>query len=105
MSAPIFAGTPEQQALASEIFRLMSAQGALFAADAPIKQTLSNLTDFLAAQRKREREAMAHEIDAALRANDQVFARQEDTETREIIYITSRLGVYPTRREDTSHTF
>lgn len=105
MSAPIFAGTPEQQALASEIFRLMSAQGALFAADAPIKQTLSNLTDFLAAQRKREREAMAHEIDAALRANDQVFARQEDTETHEIIYITSRLGVYPTRREDTSHTF
>lgn len=105
MSAPTFVGTPEQQALASEIFRLMSTQGVLFAVDAPIKQTLSNLTDFLARQRKCEREAMAREIDAALRANAQVFARQEDTETREIIYITSRLGVYPTRREDTSHTF
>ncbi len=105
MRTPIFVGTPEQQALASEIFRLMSVQGTLFATDAPIKQTLSNLTDFLATQRKREREAMAREIDAALRVNDQVFFRQEDTETREIIYITSRLGVYPTQREDTSHTF
>lgn len=103
MSAPSFKGSADQQALAAEIFRLMATQGALFATDAPIKQTLTNLADFLAAQRQRDREAIAHEIDAALRENEQIFTREE--RNGEVLYITSRMGAYVPREDDTRHTF
>jgi len=103
MSAPTFNGTAEQQHLAAEVFRLMTAQGAMFAADAPITQTLTNLADFLAAQQQRDSGKVAQEIDAALQENAQIFARQEDD--GEISYVTSRQGAYQERREDRSHSF
>lgn len=103
MTAPTFEGTPEQQSLAEEIFRIMLGQGAFFADAAPIKQTLSNLADFLAAQQQRDRDTMAREIDAALSANAQVFAREQHDE--DIIYVTSRNGTFHPYQEDTSHTF
>jgi chemotaxis protein histidine kinase CheA len=103
MSAPTFNGTAEQQRLAAEVFRLMTAQGAMFAADAPIKQTLTNLADFLASRQQRDSAKVAQEIDAALQENAQIFARQEDD--GEISYVTSRQGMYQERREDRSHSF
>lgn len=103
MNEPTFKGTTEQQTLAAEIFGLMAGQGTMFAEDAPIKQTLSNLVDFFATQHNTDRATLAQTIDAALCENAQIFARQEGDE--EIMYVTSRLGMYQHRIEDTSHTF
>jgi len=38
----------DQQRLAEDIYRLMVAQGAMFAMDTPIRQTLASLAAFLA---------------------------------------------------------
>ena len=61
---PNFTGNAEQKALAAQIFQLMSSQGAFFASDSPIKQTLANLADFIAVQRKADRA----KVEAALLA-------------------------------------
>jgi hypothetical protein len=103
MTTGAFKGTEGQQQLAAEIYRLMTTQGALFAVDAPIKQSLDNLADFLAQQHKRDRDAVAKEIDAAIRENDEVFIRQETDNG--VLYITSRLGNYRPRAEEMSHSF
>src|SRR6266511_2622956 len=100
---PTFAGSAEQQALAEQIFQLMKAQGSFYAADAPIQQTLDNLADFFAAQRKADRAKVAQEIDTALSTNDSVFTREERGD--DVIYVISRLGAYRPRQEDTSHMF
>ncbi|HEX9369601.1 MAG TPA: hypothetical protein VF897_01290 [Roseiflexaceae bacterium] len=100
---PTFAGSAEQQALAEQIFQLMKAQGSFYAADAPIQQTLDNLADFFAAQRKADRARVAQEIDTALSTNDSVFTREERGD--DVIYVISRLGAYRPRQEDTSHMF
>jgi hypothetical protein len=49
---PTFSGSADQRALAEQVFRIMRTQGAFFASDAPIRQSLGNLADFFAAQRK-----------------------------------------------------
>lgn len=103
MSGPVFNGTPEQQALAQEIFCLMRSQGRFFAPHAPIRQTLSGLVEFFASRSNRERTALAQEIDLALRVNDQVFRREE--QEQEIIYTTARIGYYQPQEPDTLHTF
>jgi hypothetical protein len=100
---PNFSGNAEQKALAEQIFQLMSAQGAFFASDAPIKQTLANLADFIAVQRKSDRAKVVQEIDAALSKNNAVFGREERED--DVIYVMSRLGAYRPRQEDTSHMF
>jgi hypothetical protein len=100
---PSFSGSAEQKALAEQIFQLMSAQGAFFAADAPIKQTLGNLADFIATQRKADRTKVVQEIDAALTKNGAVFGREERED--DVIYVISRLGAYRPRQEDTTHMF
>jgi hypothetical protein len=103
MSEPTFTGSTEQQALAAQIFRIMSVQGAMYATDAPIRQTLGNLADFLATQRKVDPEVVAPEIDAALRINANVFTREEQGD--EVVFITSRVGQYRPRAEDNKHMF
>ncbi len=103
MSELTFAGTPEQQSLATEIFRLMVAQAQFFAEDTPIRQTLSNLTEFLAARHEQDRETMKAAIDAALSANEAVFVREQ--RDGEVIYTTSRLGYYRPRTLVDTHTF
>jgi hypothetical protein len=100
---PNFSGNAEQKALAEQIFQLMSAQGAFFASDAPIKQTLANLADFIAVQRKSDRAKVVQEIDAALTKNNAVFGREERED--DVIYVISRLGAYRPRQDDTSHMF
>jgi hypothetical protein len=100
---PTFTGSAGQRQLAEQVFSVMRTQGALFAADAPIRQTLGNLTDFFAAQRKADPSAVRQEIDAALRENQTIFAREEHD--GDVIYVISRLGAYRPRHEDTSHMF
>ncbi len=103
MSELTFKGNTEQQALAAQVYRLMTAQGAMFAADAPIRQTLSNLADFFASQRKTDASAVRDEIDAALRENDMVFAREQNGD--DVIYVTSKQGRYAPRVHDNKHMF
>jgi hypothetical protein len=100
---PSFTGNAEQKALADQIFQLMSAQGAFFASDSPIKQTLANLADFFAVQRKADRAAVVQEIDTALTKNNAVFAREEHED--DVIYVISRLGVYRPRSDENTHMF
>jgi hypothetical protein len=103
MSELTFDGTPEQQELAAEVFRLMSMQGAFFAKDAPIRQTLTNLADYLAQQRSSDHETMAAALEQALQANSRVFMREQHD--GDVVYTTSRLGALPRNHEDHSHTF
>src|SRR5438034_7948133 len=100
---PTFTGTSDQRALAEQIFNIMSTQGVLFAADAPIRQSLVNLTEFLATQRKADPSEVRHEIDAALKENNDIFLREERGD--DVIYVISRLGTYRPRQEDHSHMF
>ncbi|MDZ4717139.1 MAG: hypothetical protein SH847_01615 [Roseiflexaceae bacterium] len=98
-----FQGNPAQRALAEQVYQVMTTQGRLFASDAPIRQTLTNLADFFAVQNKTDRETIARDIDAALRENNGLFAREERED--DILYITSRVGAYKPRVEDTLHMF
>ncbi|MEO7913313.1 MAG: hypothetical protein ABIV47_26995 [Roseiflexaceae bacterium] len=100
---PTFTGNAEQKALAAQVFQLMSSQGQFFAADSPIKQTLANLADFIAVQRKADRTKVVQEIDAALTKNHAVFAREERED--DVIYVISRLGVYRARVDENTHMF
>lgn len=103
IAPPTFLGNEEQQQLAKEIFQLMVMQGALFAVDAPIRQTRSNLVQFLAEQKQIDPDSLAAAIDAAILANPSVFAREEIED--DVVYITSRSGTYRPQTEDLSHMF
>ncbi|HEX9440329.1 MAG TPA: hypothetical protein VF909_11640, partial [Roseiflexaceae bacterium] len=100
---PTFSGNADQRALAEQIFRIMRTQGSLFATDAPIRQTLGNLVDFFAAQRKADPAQVQQEIDTALRKNHSVFTREEHD--GDVIYVISRLGAYRPRPVDQTHMF
>ncbi len=103
MNTPTFEGTPEQQSLAAEVFELMSMQGAFFANNAPIRQTLSNLAAFLAERHQRDQAEISHAIDQALSMNQQVFHREQTED--ETVFATSRTGSYQVAGRDTVHTF
>ena len=103
MSEPTFKGNAAQQSLAAQVFQIMTTQAAMFALDAPIRQTLTNLADFLAMQQKADHATVAKQIDAALVANATLFQREEaDGEVR---YVTSKAGAYQQRVVDSSHMF
>lgn len=103
MSDVTFKGNDEQRALAEQIYQLMISQGTLFAVDSPIRQTLSNLAEFFAAQRKLDREQARRSIDAALRENEHYFQREE--RDGEVVYVTSRKGSYQPRSDINTHMF
>ncbi|WP_028457275.1 hypothetical protein [Chloroflexus sp. Y-396-1] len=88
--------------LADEVWRLMTAQGILFAIDAPIRQTLSNLVEFFAARLQRDPASVQAELEAALAA-DERFTREEVN--GQVIYVTSRQGRYIPRDTADPHTF
>ncbi len=100
---PTFTGNAEQRALAEQIFQVMKTQGTFFAADAPIRQTLDNLADFFAAQRKADRGKVAKEIEAALNKNETIFAREQHGD--DVSYVISRLGSYRPRNDENTHMF
>lgn len=100
---PTFGGSTEQRALAEEIYNIMVSQGRFFADDAPIRQTLGNLVEYYANQRKMDVREAAQWIDAALRENADVFARQEVD--GDVVFVTSRRGRFVQPRIDTAHMF
>ncbi len=89
----VFAGTPEEQELASWVFNLMMLQGAMFAAGAPIRQTLTNLaTYFVQSGVDSDVRRMAARLDAVLSQNAQVFHREQKGD--QIVFTTSKRGYY-----------
>lgn len=103
MSDTTFAGSDKQQTLAEQIFQIMTKQAVLFAADAPIRQTLTNLAEYLGSQNNTDPSIMAKEIEEALQANPGVFTREERDD--DIIYTTSRQGNYHPSSDAPSHMF
>ena len=96
-------GAADQPTLAEEIYHLMVAQGALFALDAPIRQSLPNLAVFLAPRHQLDVNAMREAIEAAL-GSDERFQREEHPDN-EVRFVTSRNGVYVPRVEIDTHSF
>jgi len=87
-----FRGRKEEQNIARQVFLLMMRQGAMYGLDAPIRQSLSALTDYFLERKllRREREEAARLIEAALNKNNHIFARLE--REGEVFYVTSRRG-------------
>ncbi|NTV64971.1 MAG: hypothetical protein HGA65_15785, partial [Oscillochloris sp.] len=103
MTVASFQGSARQQEVAEEVYRLMTTQGALFAVDAPIRQSLDNLADYLASTYQRNRDEVLAEIDAALTANDTIFTRE--VSERGVLFVTSRQGAYVPRSTVDTHSF
>jgi hypothetical protein len=89
---PIFTGTVDEQKVASAMFGLMLMQSRAFAADVPIRQSLRNFSNFFVEQNLRPTlaEAVAL-VESAVKANGQVFFRQEAES--DVWYYTCRKGV------------
>ncbi len=87
-----FRGKKEERTIAQQVFLLMLRQGAMYELDAPIRQSLSALTDYFLERKllRREREEAALLIESALNKNDHIFARIECE--GEVFYVTSRRG-------------
>lgn len=100
---PTWKGTADQQQLAERVYKVMMLQGAFYPADAPIRQTLTNLVTYFAAQDNLDENSLATQIDAAIKANSAVFQRTSAGD--ETTYATTRLGHYTEPPVDTLHTF
>ena len=96
-----FSGSPQQRELAGRIFGLLRARGRFMSADAPIRVSLSSVTEFLSSEGVG---ATADGIETAVAANPDVFVIEAVGEDR--ILITTRTGRVPSRRIASSpHTF
>ena len=103
-TAPVFQGDTAEQELAQTVFDLMThAYGALYAHDALIRQSLSNLASYLAERQGGSPEDLRTRIDAAIKQNPDVFAREE--RNGDVIVTTSRAGTPVARQPDLRHTF
>lgn len=98
-----FAGSAEEQALARRVFEVMAGQGAMAARDALIRQSLENLAAFIAAQDTTSADQVAPKLDAAIKANPAIFARDE--RDGQVLVTTSRRGIATGRQPDRRHTF
>lgn len=97
-----FRGRKEEQNIARQVFLLMLRQGAMYELDAPIRQSLSALTDYFLERKllHREREEVARLIESALNKNGHVFARVEHE--GEVFYVTSKRGRPIAERPETA---
>lgn len=102
MTAAPTTGAADGLALAEEIYRLMVAQGAMFAVDAPIRQSLANLAAYFAARQQVDEGRAASQIEAALKG-DSRFKREEVG--GEVRFVTSRQGGYVPRHDVDTHSF
>jgi len=86
-----FRGRKEERTMAEQVFSLMLQQGAMYALDAPIRQSLGSLLDhFKAKHPRRDPERMSRVLQSAMEKNDHIFAREEHD--GEVVYMTTRLG-------------
>lgn len=99
-TTPVFAGSEEEQALGQRILEAFALFGVTYAREALIRQSATNLATFLS----RNGDAVTPEqIDAVVRRNPQIFAREERDGT--IIIGTTRAGRAQPGGPDTIHTF
>ncbi len=102
--APVFQGDTEEQALAERVFEVMTrSYGSLYARDALIRQSISNLAAFLAQGEGIPAEQMQGRIDTVVKQNPKVFSREEHN--GDVIVATTRGGRAVARPADTIHTF
>ncbi|MCO5176312.1 MAG: hypothetical protein M9890_04960 [Thermomicrobiales bacterium] len=92
LEAPAYSGTDEQKALAAEIFQIFRIQGRFFSDTAPIRLSLTQLTQFMEQAKPKESKWSAR-IDDALSANSDVFAREGDGD--DVAFVTTRVGNLP----------
>ncbi|MEA2585254.1 MAG: hypothetical protein QOF33_3339 [Thermomicrobiales bacterium] len=96
-----FAGSPEEQRIAREVFAVMRAQGRFMSSDAPIRVSLDSARAFLA---QTAGEDAAARIERVLELNTEIFALLELDE--HTIIETTRGGRVPRQTmTDRSHTF
>ncbi|MEA2529869.1 MAG: hypothetical protein QOG89_1513 [Thermomicrobiales bacterium] len=96
-----FAGSPEEQRIAREVFAVMRAQGRFMSSDAPIRVSLDSARAFLA---QTAGEDAAARIERVLELNAEIFALLELDE--QTIIETTRGGRVPRQTmTDRSHTF
>jgi hypothetical protein len=96
-----FAGSKREQQLAEKIMGLLLARGMFMSANAPIRQSLASLAEYLDAQGEKDSRAR---IDAVIEANPAVFAVEELDGER--FLITTRDGRAPqVPPAETRHTF
>jgi hypothetical protein len=88
---PTFAGTADEQQVASAMFGLMLMQSRAFAANVPIRQSLHNFANFFVEQNLRASKAEAAAlVESAVKANGQVFYRHVADD--DVWYYTCRKG-------------
>lgn len=93
-----FRGNKKERELAQTIFRLMLQQGAMYALDRPIRQSLHNLTEYFVEQGlHKDPDKVTTLIETAVEKNDHIFARDEREER--VFYSTSKRGVPPPEAE------
>jgi len=98
-----FAGTAEEQKLASAIFDVMRGHGRFMASDQPIKVGINSLAEFLSGEKAGVDE---NKIRKVVAANSLVFAIDDREEDEEPLVVTTRLGrVSIPQVDDTRHTF
>ena len=85
-----FQGKKAEKELAEILFGLFTSRGAFFAADAPIKLSVANLSEALETMGNSAKPAA---ISKALDANSHIFAPDESGE--EDVYVTTKNGVPP----------
>lgn len=86
-----FKGKKEERDLARSIFNLMMQQGAMYALDTPIRQSLHNLAQYFFEQELRQDyDKIPPLIESALEKNAHIFAREE--RNKEVFFVTSKRG-------------
>ncbi|GIV98298.1 MAG: hypothetical protein KatS3mg057_2955 [Herpetosiphonaceae bacterium] len=100
---PTFSGSQEDQDWADRVYKLMVTYGSFYAYEAPIRQALSNLAAFFAAQQGSSAEELASAIDRAIQQNPEVFLREE--QEGEVFYTTSKAGRYIPPQTEQTHMF
>ncbi|MEA2523917.1 MAG: hypothetical protein QOF73_1144 [Thermomicrobiales bacterium] len=96
-----FAGSPEEQRIAREVFAVMRAQGRFMSSDAPIRVSLDSARAFLA---QTAGEDAAARIERVLELNTEIFALLELDE--QTIIETTRGGRVPRQTmTDRTHSF
>lgn len=98
-----FEGSAEEQALAHRVWELMVRQGALYARNAPIRQSLGNLAAFLAQQEGTTPDVLRPRLEAAIEANPALFTREE--RDGDVVISTSQQRRSIHQEEDQQHTF
>ncbi len=103
-SGPSFEGKADQQELAAKVFELMRRQGMLYAADAPIVTPLDRIVQGLQrAYPDVSADKLRSRVEAALKANGQVFARVESGGA--VAYETTKSGKHRVNADEGRHMF